>query len=45
MPSGLSRISQFTAGDFRLVASPIRVEGFEPEYRPAPVFDAVPQSS
>ena len=34
-----------TAGDFRLVASPIRVEGFKPEYRPAPVFDAVPQSS
>lgn len=34
-----------TAGDFRLVGSPIRVEGFEPEYRPAPVFDAVPQSS
>ena len=34
-----------TAGDFRLVASPIRVDGFEPEYRPAPVFDAVRQSS
>jgi CoA:oxalate CoA-transferase len=34
-----------TAGDFRLVASPIRVEGFQPEYRPAPAFDAVPQSS
>ncbi len=28
-----------TAGDFRLVASPIRVEGYEPEYRPAPVFE------
>lgn len=34
-----------TAGDFRLVGSPIRVQGFEPEYRPAPVFDAAPQSS
>lgn len=31
------------AGDFRLVASPIRVAGFDPEYRPAPVFEAVPQ--
>jgi crotonobetainyl-CoA:carnitine CoA-transferase CaiB-like acyl-CoA transferase len=25
-----------TAGDFRLVGSPIRVEGYRPEYRPAP---------
>lgn len=33
------------AGDFRLVASPIRVAGFDPEYRPAPVFEAVPQSA
>jgi crotonobetainyl-CoA:carnitine CoA-transferase CaiB-like acyl-CoA transferase len=28
-----------TAGDFRLVGSPIRVQGYEPEYRPAPRFD------
>ena len=28
-----------TAGDFRLVASPIRVEGYEPEYRSAPAFE------
>ena len=25
-----------TAGDFRLVRSPIRVAGYEPEYRPPP---------
>jgi crotonobetainyl-CoA:carnitine CoA-transferase CaiB-like acyl-CoA transferase len=25
-----------SAGDFRLVRSPIRIEGYEPEYRPAP---------
>jgi CoA:oxalate CoA-transferase len=31
-----------TAGDFRLVASPIRIEGFEPEYRAAPTFEAIP---
>ncbi|GAA2557049.1 CaiB/BaiF CoA transferase family protein [Mycolicibacterium diernhoferi] len=29
-----------TAGDFRLVASPIRIEGYVPEYRPAPVFES-----
>lgn len=28
-----------SAGEFRLVASPIRVSGYEPEYRPAPAFD------
>jgi CoA:oxalate CoA-transferase len=28
-----------TAGDFRLVGSPIRVDGYEPEYRPAPSLD------
>jgi len=27
------------AGDFRLVRSPIRIAGFDPEYRPAPRFD------
>lgn len=32
------------AGDFRLVASPIRIAGFDPEYRPAPVFEAVQSS-
>jgi len=25
-----------TAGDFRLVGSPIRVSGYEPDYRPPP---------
>ena len=28
-----------TAGDFRLVGSPIHVSGYEPEYRPAPRLD------
>ncbi len=28
-----------TAGDFRLVGSPIRVDGYAPEYRPAPRLD------
>ena len=28
-----------TAGDFRLVGSPIRVDGYDPEYRPAPRLD------
>jgi crotonobetainyl-CoA:carnitine CoA-transferase CaiB-like acyl-CoA transferase len=28
-----------TAGDFRLVGSPIHVDGYEPEYRPAPRLD------
>jgi crotonobetainyl-CoA:carnitine CoA-transferase CaiB-like acyl-CoA transferase len=28
-----------TAGDFRLVGSPIRIAGFEPRYRPAPPLD------
>jgi CoA:oxalate CoA-transferase len=28
-----------TAGDYRLVGSPIHVSGFEPEYRPAPRLD------
>jgi CoA:oxalate CoA-transferase len=28
-----------TAGDFRLVGSPIHVGGYEPEYRPAPLLD------
>ncbi len=28
-----------TAGDFRLVRSPIRIAGYEPEYRPAPRVD------
>jgi hypothetical protein len=27
------------AGDFRLVGSPIRIAGYEPEYRPAPLLD------
>ncbi|ORB28273.1 CaiB/BaiF CoA transferase family protein [Mycolicibacterium parafortuitum] len=27
------------AGDFRLVRSPIRIAGYEPEYRPAPKLD------
>jgi CoA:oxalate CoA-transferase len=27
------------AGDFRLVASPIRIAGYDPEYRPAPLLD------
>jgi crotonobetainyl-CoA:carnitine CoA-transferase CaiB-like acyl-CoA transferase len=26
-----------TAGDFRLVGTPIHIEGYEPEYRPAPM--------
>ena len=28
-----------TAGDFRLVGSPIRIAGYEPEYRPPPLLD------
>ncbi|MBI5736465.1 CaiB/BaiF CoA transferase family protein [Mycobacterium adipatum] len=32
------------AGDFRLVASPIKIDGFAPEYRPAPVFQAAQSS-
>jgi CoA:oxalate CoA-transferase len=28
-----------TAGEFRLVRSPIRVTGYEPDYRPAPALD------
>jgi CoA:oxalate CoA-transferase len=28
-----------TAGDFRLVGSPIHVDGYEPDYRPAPRID------
>lgn len=28
-----------TAGEFRLVGSPIRIAGFQPEYRPAPRLD------
>lgn len=39
-----------TAGDFRLVGSPIHIDGYDPEYRPAPRIDehaesASPQSS
>ena len=32
------------AGDFRLVASPIKIDGFAPKYRPAPVFQAAQSS-
>lgn len=28
-----------TAGDFKLVGSPIRIDGYEPVYRPAPALD------
>jgi crotonobetainyl-CoA:carnitine CoA-transferase CaiB-like acyl-CoA transferase len=28
-----------TAGDFRLVGSPVHIHGYEPEYRPAPGFN------
>ncbi|MGV0814937.1 CoA transferase [Mycolicibacterium boenickei] len=28
-----------TAGDFRLVGSPVHIDGYTPEYRPAPAFD------
>ncbi len=28
-----------TAGDFRLVGTPVHVSGYTPDYRPAPVFD------
>jgi crotonobetainyl-CoA:carnitine CoA-transferase CaiB-like acyl-CoA transferase len=28
-----------TAGDFRLVGSPIHIDGYDPEYRPAPRID------
>lgn len=34
-----------TAGGFRLVGSPIRIAGYEPEYRPPPALPAVDQSS
>ena len=28
-----------TAGDFRLVGSPIRIAGYEPDFRPPPLLD------
>ena len=28
-----------TAGEFRLVGSPIRIGGYEPDYRPPPLLD------
>jgi CoA:oxalate CoA-transferase len=28
-----------TAGDFRLVRGPIRIAGYEPDYRPPPRLD------
>jgi len=28
-----------TAGDFRLVGSPIRIAGYEPKFRPPPMLD------
>jgi CoA:oxalate CoA-transferase len=28
-----------TAGDFRLVGSPIRIAGYEPDYRSPPLLD------
>jgi CoA:oxalate CoA-transferase len=34
-----------TAGDFRLVRSPIRIAGYEPDYRPAPRLDEHGDSS
>lgn len=34
-----------TAGDHRLVGSPIRIAGFAPEYRPAPALDEYSASS
>jgi crotonobetainyl-CoA:carnitine CoA-transferase CaiB-like acyl-CoA transferase len=34
-----------TAGGFRLVGSPIRIAGYEPEYRPPPALPADDQSS
>jgi crotonobetainyl-CoA:carnitine CoA-transferase CaiB-like acyl-CoA transferase len=34
-----------TAGDFTLVRSPIRIAGYEPDYRPAPTLDEHGQSS
>ncbi|WP_197375100.1 CaiB/BaiF CoA transferase family protein [Mycolicibacterium baixiangningiae] len=34
-----------TAGGFRLVGNPIRIAGYEPEYRPPPALPAVDQSS
>lgn len=42
LPEALAETPEIVvqAGDFRLVGSPIKVEGFTPEYRPAPVFEA-----
>jgi len=34
-----------TAGDFRLVGSPVHVAGYSPDYRPASVFDEYGQCS
>ncbi|ALI28076.1 L-carnitine dehydratase/bile acid-inducible protein F [Mycolicibacterium fortuitum] len=34
-----------TAGDFRLVGSPVHVAGYAPDYRPAPEFDEYGQRS
>ncbi len=41
LPEALAETPEIVvqAGDFRLVGSPIKVEGFTPEYRPAPVFE------
>ena len=29
-----------SAGDFRLVGCPVRVDGYQPDYRPPPVLGA-----
>ncbi|MCV7283480.1 CoA transferase [Mycolicibacterium flavescens] len=41
LPEALERTPEMvvTAGDFRLVGSPIRIDGYQPEYRPAPAVD------
>jgi CoA:oxalate CoA-transferase len=38
LPEALERTPEVIvrAGDFRLVGSPIKVVGYDPEYRPAP---------
>ncbi|MHA3020277.1 CaiB/BaiF CoA transferase family protein [Mycobacterium sp. BMJ-28] len=41
LPEALAETPEMVvqAGDFRLVGSPIKVAGYQPEYRPAPVFE------
>jgi hypothetical protein len=41
LPQALAQTPEMVvqAGEFRLVGSPVKVTGYQPEYRPAPVFE------